>query len=64
MISGLGVMVFNAPFNNISVKSWRAAFLVEKNGVSGENLMLNLDFVNYDISNHFRGCDGHYRMLV
>jgi hypothetical protein len=30
-------MVFNAIFNNISVISWRSAFLVEETGVPGEN---------------------------
>jgi len=30
-------MVFNATFNNISVKSWRIVFLVEETGVHGEN---------------------------
>jgi hypothetical protein len=36
-ISGLGVMVFNATFNNISVISWRSVSLVEETGVPGEN---------------------------
>jgi len=31
------VMVFNAPFNNISVISWRSVLLVEESGVSREN---------------------------
>jgi hypothetical protein len=30
-------MVFNAPFNNISVISWRSVLLVEETGISGEN---------------------------
>jgi len=30
-------MVFNDTFNNISVKSWRSAMLVEETGVPGEN---------------------------
>jgi hypothetical protein len=30
-------MVFNAPFNNISVISWLLVLLVEKTGVPGEN---------------------------
>jgi hypothetical protein len=30
-------VVFNATFNNISVISWRSAFLVEETGVPGEN---------------------------
>jgi hypothetical protein len=34
---GLGVMVFNATFNNISVISWLSVLLVEKTGVPGEN---------------------------
>jgi len=32
-----GVMVFTSTFNNISVISWRSVFLVEENGVPGEN---------------------------
>jgi hypothetical protein len=31
------VVVFNATFNTISVKSWRPVLLVEENGVPGEN---------------------------
>jgi hypothetical protein len=34
----LGIMVFNATFNNISVISWRSDLLVEETGVPGENL--------------------------
>jgi hypothetical protein len=30
-------MVFNATFNNISVKSWRSVLFVEEPRVSGEN---------------------------
>ena len=30
-------MVFNAPFNNMSVISWRSVLLVEETGVPGEN---------------------------
>jgi hypothetical protein len=30
-------MVFNAPFNNISVKSWRSVLLVEETGIPEEN---------------------------
>ena len=30
-------MVFNAIFNNISVKSWRSVLLLEDTGVPGEN---------------------------
>ena len=33
----LGVMVFNATFNNILVISWRSDLLVEETGVLGEN---------------------------
>ena len=36
-LKGLGFMVFNATFNNISVISWRPVLLVEETGVSGEN---------------------------
>jgi hypothetical protein len=35
-MAGVRVMVFNAPFNNIPVISWRSVLLVEKNGVPGE----------------------------
>jgi hypothetical protein len=31
------VMLFNATFNNISVRSWRSVLLVEETGVPGEN---------------------------
>ena len=34
---GLGSMVFNATFNNISVISWRSVFCMEETGVPGEN---------------------------
>jgi hypothetical protein len=34
---GLGIMMFNAIFNNISVISWMSVLLVEETGVSGEN---------------------------
>jgi len=34
---GLGVTVFNATFNNISVISWRSVLLVEETRVLGEN---------------------------
>ena len=34
---GLGFMVFNATFNNISVVTWRSVLLVEETGVPGEN---------------------------
>jgi hypothetical protein len=30
-------MVFNIPFNNISVISWQSVLLVEETGVPGEN---------------------------
>ena len=33
----LGLMVFNATFNNISVISWRSVLFVEETGGSGEN---------------------------
>ena len=29
--------MFNAPFNNISVTSWRSVLLLEDIGVTGEN---------------------------
>jgi hypothetical protein len=31
------VIMFNATFNNISVRSWRSVLLVEETGVPGEN---------------------------
>ena len=31
-------MVFNATFNNISVKSWRSVLLVQETGGTGENM--------------------------
>jgi hypothetical protein len=34
MGGGLGIMIFNATFNNISVISWRSVFLVEEIGAS------------------------------
>ena len=34
---GLGLMVFNDTFNNISVTSWQSVLLVEETGVPGEN---------------------------
>jgi len=34
---GLGFMVLNATFNNISVMSWRYVLLVEETGVPIEN---------------------------
>ena len=37
MILVLGFMVFNATFNNISVKSWRSVLSVEESGGPGEN---------------------------
>jgi len=33
---GLGIMVLNVTFNNISVISWRSVLLVEETGVLGE----------------------------
>ena len=35
--SGLGVMVFNATFNNISVISWLSVLSIEETGVTREN---------------------------
>ena len=34
---GLGVMVLNATFNNISVISWRSVLLMMETGVPGDN---------------------------
>jgi hypothetical protein len=36
-LEGLGFMVFNATFNNISVISCHSVLLVEETGGSGEN---------------------------
>jgi hypothetical protein len=36
-ILGLGFMVFNATFNNISTMSWWSVLLVDETGVPGEN---------------------------
>jgi len=38
---GMGVMVFNATFNNISVISWQSVLLVEETGVPGETTCRN-----------------------
>jgi hypothetical protein len=35
--NGIRVMVFNATFNNISVKLWLSVLLVEETRVPGEN---------------------------
>ena len=37
MIGLAWYMVFNATFNNISVRSWLTVLLVEETGVPGEN---------------------------
>ena len=37
IIMMLGVMVFNATFNNISVISWMSVLLLEESGIPGEN---------------------------
>ena len=37
LVFGLWFMVFNAPFNNISVISWQSDLLVEETRVHGEN---------------------------
>jgi hypothetical protein len=39
--SRVRVMVFNATFNNISVKSWQSVLLVEETGVPWENTNLS-----------------------
>jgi hypothetical protein len=33
----VGIMVFNATLNNISVISWQSVLLVEETGIPGEN---------------------------
>jgi hypothetical protein len=37
LLLGVGVMVFNATFNNISVVSWSSVLLVGETGVPREN---------------------------
>jgi hypothetical protein len=37
LIVRVRVIVFNAPFNNISVLSWWSVLMVEETGVLGEN---------------------------
>ena len=37
VLEGLGFMVFNAIFNNISVISWQSVLFVKESGVPGEN---------------------------
>jgi len=34
---GLGLVVLNATFNNISAISWRSVLLVEQTGIPGKN---------------------------
>jgi hypothetical protein len=60
-------MVYNAPFNNISVLLWRSVLLVEE---SGENpltfafiLYIHV-YVTYETSNMKRGRRGRDRMVV
>ena len=36
----LGIMVFNATFNNISVISWSSVLLVEETGVLGKKQLM------------------------
>ena len=36
-LNGLGVVVFNATFNNISAISWWSVLMVEETGVPREN---------------------------
>ena len=36
-MKGLGIILFNVTFNNISVISWRSVLLVEETGEPGEN---------------------------
>jgi len=37
VMAWFGFMVFNATFNDISLKSWRSVLLMEETGGSGEN---------------------------
>ena len=37
LIRGLGILVFNATFNNVSVILWQSVLLVEETGVAREN---------------------------
>ena len=43
----IGVMVFNATFSNMSVKSWLSVLLMEKTGVPGENHRQVTDKLNH-----------------
>jgi len=44
---GEGIMVFNATFYNISVISWWSVVLVEKTGVSGDNMTCRKSLTNF-----------------
>jgi len=49
----LGVMVFNATFNNIAFISWRFYILVEETGVLGENqwpVASHWENLSYDVA--------------
>jgi hypothetical protein len=46
------VMVFNATFNNTSVKSWQSVLLAEETGVPGENHRHAVNKGNNKITEH------------
>jgi len=43
MLSGVRVLVFNAPFNNISVISWWSVLLMDRSGGNQEYLKKTTD---------------------
>ena len=48
-------MVFNAPFNSISVISWRSVSLVEETGVPGKNhrpVASHLQTLSYNVDSN------------
>ena len=57
---GLGFLVLNATFNNISVLSWQSVLLVEETGIPGENyrpVQVTNKFITYVVSSihHMKG---------
>jgi hypothetical protein len=53
MLSGDMAMVFNAPFNNISVISWRSALMLEENGNVYGDLKTKAKLLNSQFSSVF-----------
>jgi hypothetical protein len=46
---GVRVMVFNAIFNNTTVKSWRSVLLVEETGESHYPVAINWQTLSYNV---------------